>query len=375
MSVLTTSEETSDGAAFTPNGAILVTGGAGFIGSHVVDALAAEYPRHSIVVLDRMDYCASRKTATATATTTEQRQRRHTVRGDVRDVDLVTRILEGGGRNWPEVDTVLHFASLTHVDRAFDEGNSLEFSLVNVCGTHALLEACRRRNSQGGRAIRRIVHVSTDEVYGDDSSLNNCENAPLREDHSRMAPTNPYSAAKAGAEMMCCAYITAFDLPILITRGNNVYGPRQFPEKLVPKFVMRAARGAPLPIHGDGRCRRSYLYVDDVARAFLTVLRRGRTGEVYNIGSASERSVLEVTCDIMNVMAHEKIQKSSIRFVEDRPFNDGRYFVDTSKLQALGWTETVSWEDGLRRTVEWYLREDWTEHWEPGAVRSALGAL
>ena len=196
----------------------------------------------------------------------------------------------------------------THVDNSF--GNSLEFTMNNTYGTHVLLEAARK---WGG--IKRFINVSTDEVYGE-SSLGKeagCDETSVLE------PTNPYSAAKAGAEMMVRSYMTSYKLPCIITRGNNVYGPHQFPEKLIPKMTLLASRGQELPVHGAGQAVRSYLHVRDVARAFDTVLHKGVIGEVYNIGTQKERSVLEVVSAIAD---HLKVDKSKIQHVEDRAFND-----------------------------------------------------
>jgi UDP-glucose 4,6-dehydratase len=257
------------------------------------------------------------------------------VKGDIQSMDLLTFLLET-----ERVDTVMHFAAQTHVDNSF--GNSLAFTMNNTYGTHVLLEAARKAGT-----IRRFVNVSTDEVYGE-TSLGKDEGL---QEHSMLDPTNPYSAAKAGAEMMCKAYQTSYKMPIIITRGNNVYGPHQFPEKLIPKFIIRASRGAELPIHGDGAAVRSYLYVEDVATAFDAVLHRGVTGEVYNIGTDAERTVLDVARD---VAAAFKLPESKVVHVKDRAFNDRRYYIGSDKLAALGWRETVGWEEGLKRCVAFF---------------------
>lgn len=341
-------------AEYAPQGAILVTGGAGFIGSHVVDRLARAWPAARIVVLDRMDYCASELNLEAVMRETEGRVR--LVRGDVSSLDLVSHLLASQG-----VDTVLHFAAQTHVDSSF--GNSLAFTRDNTLGTHCLLEAARTARSP---RVRRFVFVSTDEVYGE-SSVGAAQG--LRE-CARLEPTNPYSAAKAAAEMMCGAYATSYRMPIIITRGNNVYGPRQFPEKLVPKMALLALRGAPLPIHGAGDAVRSYLYVGDVAEAFEVILRRGADGETYNIGSDTERSVLDVVRDVRGVVAAQ--DHAPIVHVDDRAFNDRRYFIGSAKLHALGWAERTPWHEGLRATADWYASIDPATFWSVGAVEGAL---
>ncbi|CAA0808452.1 Trifunctional UDP-glucose 4-6-dehydratase/UDP-4-keto-6-deoxy-D-glucose 3-5-epimerase/UDP-4-keto-L-rhamnose-reductase RHM1 [Striga hermonthica] len=241
----------------------------------------------------------------------------------------------------------MHFAAQTHVDNSF--GNSFEFTKNNIYGTHVLLEACKVTGQ-----IRRFIHVSTDEVYGEtdeDAVVGNHE-------ASQLLPTNPYSATKAGAEMLVMAYGRSYGLPVITTRGNNVYGPNQFPEKLIPKFILLAMRGKTLPIHGDGSNVRSYLYCEDVAEAFEVVLHKGEVGHVYNIGTKKERRVIDVAKDICKLFNMDS--DKSIEFVDNRPFNDQRYFLDDQKLKNLGWSERTTWEEGLRKTIEWYTSNpDW----------------
>eukprot|EP00882_Tetradesmus_deserticola_P001046 GHRQ01001132.1.p1 GENE.GHRQ01001132.1~~GHRQ01001132.1.p1 ORF type:complete len:365 (+),score=185.19 GHRQ01001132.1:266-1360(+) len=343
--------ETANGSAatFTPKN-ILITGGCGFIASHVVIRLVKNYPQYKVVVLDKMDYCASLKNLESVIDMPNCKF----IKGDIQSMDLLSFVLLT-----EQIDTVMHFAAQTHVDNSF--GNSLAFTMNNTYGTHVMLEAARMTNT-----IRRFINVSTDEVYGE-TSLG--KEHGLAE-HSNLEPTNPYSAAKAGAEMMCKAYMTSYKLPIIITRGNNVYGPHQFPEKMIPKFTLLAARGADLPIHGDGLAVRSYLFVEDVAEAFDTVLHKGQLGEVYNIGTEKERSVLDVARDIARAF---KLPESKVVHVKDRAFNDRRYYIGNSKLHGLGWSERTSWEDGLKRTIDWYMGTGCAEYWQ-GDLESALKA-
>lgn len=231
-------------------------------------------------------------------------------------------------------------------------------------GTHVLLEACRNYGK-----IRRFINVSTDEVYGE-TSLGSQHGL---HETSRLEPTNPYSAAKAGAEMMAMAYYTSYQLPVITTRGNNVYGPHQFPEKMIPKFSLLASQGRKLPLHGDGMAVRSYLYVEDVAEAFDTILHRGVPGEIYNIGTKKERTVREVAEEICGEFGIDPT--AGIEHVRDRAFNDQRYFISDDKLLALGWKERTQWEDGLKKTIDWYLSTGGdAAYWDNGDMTEALSA-
>ncbi|PKI60061.1 hypothetical protein CRG98_019546 [Punica granatum] len=324
-------------ANYTPKN-ILITGAAGFIASHVANRLVRSYPEYKIVVLDKLDYCSNLKNLIPSQSCPNFKF----VKGDIGSADLVNYLLIT-----ESIDTIMHFAAQTHVDNSF--GNSFEFTKNNIYGTHVLLEACKVTGQ-----IRRFIHVSTDEVYGEteeDAVVGNHE-------ASQLLPTNPYSATKAGAEMLVMAYGRSYGLPVITTRGNNVYGPNQFPEKLIPKFILLAMRGKPLPIHGDGSNVRSYLYCEDVAEAFECILHRGEVGHVYNIGTKKERRVIDVAKDICKLFNMDP--ETSIKFVENRPFNDQRYFLDDQKLKDLGWSERTIWEEGLKKTMEWYINNpDW----------------
>ncbi|KAI5662019.1 hypothetical protein M9H77_21342 [Catharanthus roseus] len=317
---------------------ILITGAAGFIACHVANRLIRNYTDYKIIVLDKLDYCSNLKNLNPSQSSPNFKF----IKGDIASADLVNFILVT-----ESIDTIMHFAAQTHVDNSF--GNSFEFTKNNIYGTHVLLEACKVTGQ-----IKRFIHVSTDEVYGEtdgDAVVGNHE-------ASQLLPTNPYSATKAGAEMLVMAYGRSYGLPVITTRGNNVYGPNQFPEKLIPKFILLAMSGQPLPIHGDGSNVRSYLYCEDVAEAFELILHKGEVGHVYNIGTDKERRVLDVATDICKLFSLDP--NNVIKFVENRPFNDQRYFLDHQKLKKLGWSERTSWEEGLRRTMEWYVKNpDW----------------
>ncbi|KAJ8617237.1 hypothetical protein MRB53_013423 [Persea americana] len=322
---------------YTPR-SILITGAAGFIASHVTNRLIRNYPDYKIVALDKLDYCSSLKNLIPARSSPNFKF----VKGDIASADLVNHLLVA-----EDIDTIMHFAAQTHVDNSF--GNSFEFTNNNIYGTHVLLEACKVT-----RQIDRFIHVSTDEVYGETDVYADVGN----HEASQLLPTNPYSATKAGAEMLVMAYRQSYGLPTITTRGNNVYGPNQFPEKLIPKLILLAMRGQPLPIHGDGSNVRSYLYCEDVAEAFEMILHHGALGHVYNIGTKKERCVLDVAQDVCKLFNLDP--NKVIKFVENRPFNDKRYFLDDQKLKNLGWQETTQWEEGLKRTIDWYTKNpDW----------------
>ncbi|XP_074319233.1 trifunctional UDP-glucose 4,6-dehydratase/UDP-4-keto-6-deoxy-D-glucose 3,5-epimerase/UDP-4-keto-L-rhamnose-reductase RHM1 [Silene latifolia] len=332
-------------SSYTPKN-ILITGAAGFIASHVANKLIRSYPDYKIVVLDKLDYCSNLKNLRPS----QKSPNFKFVKGDIASADLVNYLLIT-----ESIDTIMHFAAQTHVDNSF--GNSFEFTKNNIYGTHVLLEACKVTGQ-----IRRFIHVSTDEVYGEtdeDAVVGNHE-------ASQLLPTNPYSATKAGAEMLVMAYGRSYGLPVITTRGNNVYGPNQFPEKLIPKFILLAMQGKPLPIHGDGSNVRSYLYCEDVAEAFEVILHKGEVGHVYNIGTKRERRVIDVARDVCKLFSVDP--ETVIKFVENRPFNDQRYFLDDEKLKILGWSERTPWEEGLKKTMEWYISNP--EWW--GDVSGAL---
>ena len=269
------------------------------------------------------------------------------IKGDLRSADLLNHVFAN-----ERIDVVLHFAAQSHVDNSF--GNSFEFTKNNIEGTHVLLESVRLAGT-----VSRFVHVSTDEVYGESSfemDTSNTEKASL------LAPTNPYSATKAGAEMLVMAYGRSYGLPYIITRGNNVYGPNQYPEKAIPKFIILAFTGSKISIHGDGLATRSYMHVDDAASAFDVILRKGKSSHVYNIGAHEERTVLSVARDVCVLLKRDP--EDTVTHVKDRAFNDRRYFIDCSKLLALGWSQGKTWQDGLKETILWYTTHDLKDYWK-----------
>ncbi|MFC6725366.1 dTDP-glucose 4,6-dehydratase [Halobium palmae] len=304
----------------------LVTGGAGFIGSNFVRHLV-EQTDDEVVILDALTYAGSTENLDGAL----DHERHEFVEGDVRDEELVADLVA-------DADAVVNFAAESHVDRSID--GSKPFVSTNVEGTRCLLDAARAAD------VDRFLQVSTDEVYGEVTDGKFAEGDPLD-------PRNPYAATKAGADHLALSYERTYDLPVVVTRSSNNYGPRQHREKLIPKFVTLAARGEPLPVYGDGSNVREWTYVEDNCRAIDLALREGEAGEVYNVGSGEERTNLEVTRAILDAVgASEEL----VEFVEDRPGHDQRYALETGKIERLGWAPEYAFEEGLERTVDHYLQ-------------------
>jgi dTDP-glucose 4,6-dehydratase len=308
---------------------LLVTGGAGFIGSAFVRQRLKADGEITLTVLDKLTYAGSEENLGEARGDPRVRF----VKGDICDHDLVDELAR-------DVDAIVNFAAESHVDRSLL--NAGTFVQTDVYGTYVLLEAARRHRHQ------RFLQVSTDEVYGH-----------VKEGRSRetdmLAPRSPYSATKAGAEMLVAAYHTSFGVPTLITRGSNTYGLYQFPEKIIPLFITNALQDLPLPIYGNGSAVRDYLYVEDHVSAVARVLWKGEPGGAYNIGTGTEVSGVEIADTVLKLCAKPSTLK---HFVKDRPGHDYRYAVDTRKLRPLGWEPLISVAEGLRLTVDWYRRND-----------------
>jgi dTDP-glucose 4,6-dehydratase len=325
---------------------LLVTGGAGFIGSHYVrTALAGGYDDlhdADIVVLDKLTYAGNR----ANLDGADDSGRFRFVEGDILDADLVDGLVA-------ETDEVVHFAAESHVDRSIS--GATEFVMTNVVGTHTLLAAALRHG-------RRFVHVSTDEVYG------SIDDGSWPEEHP-LEPNSPYSASKAGSDLLARAYFRTYGLPVVITRCSNNYGPYQLPEKVIPLFVTNLLDGTQVPLYGDGLNRRDWLHVDDHCRGIELVRTRGRDGEIYNIGGGTELSNRELT---KLLLAECGAGWDMVKPVADRLGHDRRYSVDITKISTeLGYSPAVPFETGLKETVQWY--RDNRAWWEPLRARLAAG--
>lgn len=315
---------------------ILVTGGLGYIGSEVINRLCEEYTGDfpKIIVVDKMSYCSRLGNL------------RYTDRVQVYQLDINDTLNFYDILVRHNVDTILHFAAATHVDNSFS--NVKDFIYDNIQGTTSILEACRKYAK-----IHRFIHVSTDEVYGEIEfgKIQGCtEDSPTN-------VTNPYAGSKLATEALVRSYRESYKIPIIITRGNNVFGspPGQYPEKLIPRFIMLLLNDKPLTIQGNGSARRTFVHVTDVANAFLLLLKEGKDNEIYNIGSNNEYSVLEMA----NILAREIYgsdykNKLKLEYIKDRDFNDKRYHIDSSKIYALGWKESKDFLTGIRETIEFY---------------------
>ncbi|HZM60303.1 MAG TPA: dTDP-glucose 4,6-dehydratase [Vicinamibacterales bacterium] len=314
---------------------VLVTGGAGFIGSNFVRYALTTHPDWRVTTLDKLTYAGRRENLHDVI----DHPRHQFVHADIVNVAVSGPLVERS-------EIVVHFAAETHVDRSILAAG--DFIRTDVEGTWVLLEAARR-----APALRRFVQISTDEVYGSVPAGASRETDELK-------PRNPYAASKAGADRLAYSYWATYQVPVIVTRASNNYGPYQFPEKVIPLFATNAIDDIPVPLYGDGRNVRDWLHVDDHCRAIDLLIDQGITGDVYNIGGGNEVMNVDLTHRILEALGKPT---SLIKPVADRPGHDRRYCLDTSKLRALGWAPQVPFEDGLRRTVEWYRREQWW--WRP----------
>jgi dTDP-glucose 4,6-dehydratase len=298
---------------------LCVTGGAGFIGSNFVELVQRERPDYSVTVLDKLTYAGRRDNVPEGV---------GFVQGDICDTQAVAQATVG-------CDAIVNFAAESHVDRSLLGAG--DFVQTDVFGVYVLLEAARTEGA-------KFLQVSTDEVYGDVETGHSVETDGL-------APRSPYAASKAGGELLAHSYFISHGLPVIITRGSNTFGPRQYPEKLMPLFITNALQGLPLPLYGDGQQKRDWLYVEDHARGILHALENGEAGEAYNIGGGNERTNREVTTAILESLG---LDDSLLRHVADRPGHDRRYALNSGKLKAMGWKPRDDWNAAIAETTAWY---------------------
>lgn len=323
----------------------LITGGAGFIGSNFIRHLLASHPDFDVVNFDKLTYAGNPENL-ADLTSDPHYQ---FVRGDISDRRAVDKLFEY------DFDVVIHFAAETHVDRSIEEASP--FLETNILGTHCLLEGARRKPNL------RFIHISTDEVYGSAAPAQSfVEDSPLD-------PRSPYAASKASAEHLVRAYANTFGISAVILRCTNNFGPFQFPEKLIPLIISNASQDKPIPVYGDGLQERDWLYVTDFCAAILLAIDVAKPGSLYNVSAGTPQPNLEIVRRILQVLGKSD---SLIQRVQDRPGHDRRYALDSSRIrQELGWAPAVSFEDGIRRTIEWYqANHHWLDHARSGEYRN-----
>ena len=315
---------------------ILIPGGCGFIGSNFINFFYNHADNYKIINLDAMYYCACETNVNKEI---RESDRYKLVKGNLCSYDLVYHIIHDYN-----IEYIIHFAAQSHVQNSFDD--SLQYTKDNIVGTHNLLEVCRKYGK-----VKRFIHVSTDEVYGE-SMISDIENK--KNEESILCPTNPYAATKAGAELIAQSYYHSFNLPIIITRGNNVYGANQYPEKIIPRFIKQLKEDKKVTIQGDGSNIRAFIHVMDVARAFALILEKGEIGEIYNIGSDDneEYSVLEIAKMLIKKIKKTDEYSGHIEYIEDRPFNDKRYYISNEKIKKLGWNIIENFEEGINSLID-----------------------
>ncbi len=317
---------------------LLITGGAGFIGSNFIRLILNKYPDYEVINLDLLTYAGNLENLKDL----EQNENYRFVQGDIRDEDVVDKVMKG-------MDAVVNFAAESHVDRSI--GGPADFIQTDVYGTFVLLEAARQHG------IGRYLQISTDEVYGSIEEGSFVETDMLE-------PSSPYSASKAGGDMQVMAYHTTYGLPTLITRSSNNFGPYQYPEKIIPLFITNLLEGKKVPLYGDGMNVRDWIYVTDNCEGIDTVLHEGEVGEIYNIGGGNERSNIFITNKILEILGKSE---EMIEPVADRLGHDRRYSIDCSKAKALGWTPAHDFEGALEETVDWYVNNpDWWKKLKSG---------
>lgn len=308
---------------------LLITGGAGFIGSNFIRYLLKQYDDCHIVNLDKLTYCGNLDNLKEVAGHKNYRF----IKGDIANAALANRLMK-------KCDIVVNFAAETHVDRSIKDPSG--FIKTNVFGTYILLEAAKAND------IKRFIQISTDEVYGSIPAGSSREGDPLE-------PNSPYSASKAGADLLARSYFTTYKMPIIITRSSNNFGPYQYPEKIIPLFITNALVDKSLPLYADGMNVRDWLFVADNCRAIDIVMRKGKIGEIYNIGAGTEMTNLELTGAILGLLGKDM---DLVEFVKDRPGHDKRYALDVTRIRGLGWKVRHDFKEALKLTIEWYRNNE-----------------
>ncbi len=327
---------------------LLVTGGCGFIGSAFCRRLKKQHHYLRLVNIDILYPCS-----TISEDLTKSSENYYFINGDIKNDELLYKIM-----NDHDIDTIVHFAAQSHVETSFT--NPFLYTEDNIIGTHKLLDACRRYGK-----ITKFIHISTDEVYGENA--NDEKNAFTEK--SLLKPTNPYAASKASAEMLVNSYMHSYNLPAIIIRSNNVYGQGQYPEKVVPKFILKLLNNEKLTIQGSGYQLRSFINVEDVVDAILCILFQGEKGEIYNISSKDEISILELGKRLLEEIKPNEKMEDWIEYIEDRNFNDKRYWIESKPLNNLGWKQKIQLDEGLRNTIEWYKTFDKNSYWRDNKKR------
>jgi len=327
---------------------LLVTGGCGFIGAGFCRRIQKNHSYLTLVNIDKLYPCSTNQSDLTTS-----HDNYVFVRGDIKDTKLILNLL-----NTYNIDTIVHFAAQSHVDTSFTD--SMLYTQDNVVGTHSMLEACRIYGK-----LKKFIHISTDEVYGENKE-------EVFTEKSLLKPTNPYAASKASAEMLVHSYVHSFNLPAIVIRSNNVYGIGQYPEKVIPKFIFQLMDNKKITIQGSGNQLRSFLHLEDAVDAFLCVMFQGELGEIYNISSKDEISIRVLASVLVKSLKPKDNVEDWITFVEDRQFNDKRYWIESEPLFKLGWTQKVSFSEGLAETIRWFSKVNRRTYWSASSKKALI---
>jgi len=314
---------------------ILITGGYGFIASNFLVYLVKKYKDINFYNYDKLLYCSNKDNVKEI----EDEPNFNSTINELQNKEFLLSYLTTNN-----IDTIIHFAAQTHVEYSFN--NSLDYTNDNIYGTHILLECCRIYGK-----IEKFIHMSTDEVYGE--SL--FDDTIKKDENSILYPTNPYAATKAAAEMLVISYYKSFKLPIIIIRSNNIYGPKQYNDKVIPKFISQLLNDEKVTIQGTGDCIRSFLYIDDLINCLELIMMNGKTGEIYNIGLGEEISIIDLAKKLIKMVKNTDKYDSYISYIKDREFNDRRYYISDDKIRLLGWNRKITLHEGLEKTINWYI--------------------